>query len=186
VNTGIISSRYARALLKLVDDIGDGELVCSQFPKVLDAIKKVPELYHIVNDPKAVTVDQKMTLLKSSLAPETMTPSLEKFLTLLIRNGRMDHGEFIFHAFSMLYYESRNIRFATLTTAEEAPQWLVDKIVDLIHNTYGSKVVLDKKVDPDIIGGLVLMMDDWCVDASIARQLDEIRKEFNSKNKRIV
>lgn len=50
----------------------------------------------------------------------------------------------------------------------------------------GGEVRLEEKADPDIIGGLVLTVGDYRLDASVRGQLETLRKEFIDKNKRIV
>ena len=81
---------------------------------------------------------------------------------------------------------SRNIRFASLTTASDAPEWLENKIRDAMERIYGGTFIVEETVDPSIIGGLVMTVDDYKLDASVANRLKFMRKEFNDKNNRIV
>ena len=56
MNTGIIASRYARALLRLVEETGSGEVVVSQARAILDALASSPELRDAISDPSKAFV----------------------------------------------------------------------------------------------------------------------------------
>ena len=186
MNTGIISSRYARALLKFVDSNGGGETVCAQAKKLEAAISAVPEFGLILADARAVEPSRKFVLLKTALEPEDMDPGLEKFLKLVLKNGRIRDIRLILHSFVDMYYRSKGIRFATLTTAVPAGPEFGEKIRARVAELTGGEVRLEEKTDPDIIGGLLLTVGDYRLDASVRGQLETLRKEFIDKNKRIV
>jgi F-type H+-transporting ATPase subunit delta len=158
MNTGIISSRYARALLRLVDETGNGEAVYKQVAQIL----KNPD----------------------SMPPK-LEPELSRLVTVLVHNKRLDYVKFVLHRFTVLYNASRGRRLVTLQTAVPAPE-LQQRIKDLLQERFGGEIVLDAEVDPDIIGGFKLTIDDKLLDASVSHQLDEIRRQLMEKNKRIV
>ena len=158
MNTGIISSRYARALLRLVDETGNGEAVYRQVAQIL----KNPD----------------------SMPPK-LEPELSRLVTVLVHNKRLDYVKFVLHRFTVLYNASRGRRLVTLQTAVPAPE-LQKRIKDLLQERFGGEIVLDAEVDPDIIGGFKLTIDDKLLDASVSHQLDEIRRQLMEKNKRIV
>ena len=158
MNTGIISSRYARALLRLVDETGNGEAVYGQVVQIL----KNPD----------------------SMPPK-LEPELSRLVTVLVHNKRLDYVKFVLHRFTVLYNASRGRRLVTLQTAVPAPE-LQQRIKDLLQERFGGEIVLDAEVDPDIIGGFKLTIDDKLLDASVSHQLDEIRRQLMEKNKRIV
>ena len=158
MNTGIISSRYATALLRLVDETGNGEAVYEQVSRILA-------------DPDSI--------------PAELEPELAKLVTLLVRNNRMEHARFILHRFIELYDKSRGRRHVTLRTAVPAPE-MESKIEQMLKERLGGEILLDSEVDPSLIGGFVLTVDDKRLDASVSTQLKEIRRELSDKNKRIV
>lgn len=158
MNTGIISSRYAKALLKLVDETGNGDAVYGQIQQVLQNPDQMPSEWE---------------------------PELLKFVQLLVRNKRLPYLKYIFHTFIDLYNTSRDRIIARLTTAVPAPSLEV-KLKSLLEEKLGREVLLEASVDPSIIGGFVLIVDDKMLDASVSRQIEEIRGQFLDKNKRIV
>ena len=60
------------------------------------------------------------------------------------------------------------------------------RILTLLKERMGGEIVLDAEVDPSLIGGFTLTVDDKLLDASVSHQLEKIRRELLDKNKRIV
>ena len=85
MNTGIIASRYADALLKYVKETGEGEVVCRQTEILEEALRTSPELVRFLESPALLQATAKVALLQKALGEEKMTASLEKFLLLVIR-----------------------------------------------------------------------------------------------------
>jgi len=206
MNTGIIATRYATALLKLVEETGSGELVAAQVQVIEKALDEVPDFRRAVDDP-AVAAVQKISLFESSLK-DSMAQELHKFLELLIRNGRIGDVRLVLTTFVTEYYRSRHIKRARLVVADPAlldPEptpsdpvpvegslrqaqrlTLESRLRDLIEKQTGCRLILKTEVNPSLIGGFVFEVEDTVLDASVSRQLDFIRRQFIEKNRRIV
>ena len=186
MNIGLISSRYAQALLLLVQERGDGEAVCAQAQRLVAAVSAHPEIRRVLSDAGGVSPARKMDLLRAVLDPDPVEPSLQRFLDLLARKGRLPLVQQILHGFVDRWYRSQGILFASMVTAAPAPPTLREKIRQATSDLTRSQVRLEEKVDPSILGGIVLTVDGYRIDASVRRQLDTLRTEFTDKNKRIV
>ena len=188
MNTGIIATRYATALLKLVEETGSGELVAAQVQVIEKLLDEVPDFRRAVDDP-AVAAVQKISLFEASLK-DSMAQELHKFLELLIRNGRIGDVRLVLTTFVTEYYRSRHIKRARLVVADSAllnlGSTLESRLRELIGEETGCELLLETKVDPSLIGGFVFEVEDTVLDASVSRQLDVIRHQFIEKNRRIV
>lgn len=206
MNTGIIATRYATALLKLVEETGSGELVAAQVQVIEKALDEVPDFRRAVDDP-AVAAVQKISLFEASLK-DSMAQELHKFLELLIHNGRIGDVRLVLTTFVTEYYRSRHIKRARLVVADPAlldPEptpsdpvpvegslrqaqrsALESRLRDLVEKQTGCKLILKTEVNPSLIGGFVFEVEDTVLDASVSRQLDFIRRQFIEKNRRIV
>lgn len=206
MNTGIIATRYATALLKLVEETGSGELVAAQVQVIEKALDEVPDFRRAVDDP-AVAAVQKISLFEAALK-DSMAQELHKFLELLIRNGRIGDVRLVLTTFVTEYYRSRHIKRARLVVADPAlldpeptpsdpvpvegslrqPQRpaLESRLRDLVEKQTGCRLILKTEVNPSLIGGFVFEVEDTVLDASVSRQLDFIRRQFIEKNRRIV
>jgi len=158
MNTGIIASRYATALLRYTQETGGGERVCTQVRQLLDR----PEQH-----------------------PGRLEPELEKFIRLLVRNGRLEDVRFIFRSFLTLYYRSRGIQVAHLTTVIPSAE-LERKLHEVLEKQLGCDVLIESEVNPELLGGFTLEVGDYLLDASVRRQIETIRRQFVISNNRIV
>lgn len=199
MNTGIIATRYATALLKLVEETGSGELVAAQVQVIEKALDEVPDFRRAVDDP-AVAAVQKISLFEAALK-DSMAQELHKFLELLIRNGRIGDVRLVLTTFVTEYYRSRHIKRARLVVADPAlldpvpvegslrqaqRPALESRLRDLVEKQTGCKLILKTEVNPSLIGGFVFEVEGTVLDASVSRQLDFIRRQFIEKNRRIV
>lgn len=206
MNTGIIATRYATALLKLVEETGSGETVAAQVQAIEKALDEVPDFRRAVDDP-AVAAVQKISLFEAALK-DSMAQELHKFLELLIRNGRIGDVRLVLTTFIIEYYRSRHIKSARLVVADPAlldPEptpsdpvpvegplrqaqrpALESRLRDLVEKQTGCRLILKTEVNPSLIGGFVFEVEDTVLDASVSRQLDFIRRQFIEKNRRIV
>lgn len=150
MNTGAISSRYAKALLKYVSETGSGERVFNQVRGIL---------------------------ANPDSAPAVLEPELDSFIRLLLKNGRMEYVRLILTTFVRLYAKSAGIKPAHLTTVMPDPE-LSAGIVAMLEKKSGCRVLLDEDTDPDLIGGFVIEIDDCRMDASVRGQLDSIRRSL--------
>ena len=173
MNTGIIATRYATALLKLVEETGSGELVAAQVQVIEKALDEVPDFRRAVDDP-AVAAVQKISLFEASLK-DSMAQELHKFLELLIRNGRIGDVRLVLTTFVTEYYRSRHIKRARLVVADPAlldPEptpsdpvpvegslrqaqrpALESRLRDLVEKQTGCRLILKTEVNPSLIGG---------------------------------
>ena len=185
MNTGIISSRYAKALFEYTELTGGTEAVASQVPVLVQALSRVPALQRALEDPVAVSTGEKIALFSAALGDGALRPELEKFLRLVIKGGRESELRLIFQDYLTRYYRSRGIRMCRLITAVESDD-LRDRLVALMSRVTGDNIVVETQVRPDLIGGFIFEIDDYMVDASVARQIETIRHQFIEKNRRVV
>ncbi len=158
MNTGIISTRYAKALLMYVEQTGGGDRVCAQVREILKSPDSIPA---------------------------KLEPELERFIALLVRNGRIGDVRFILHSFVSMYYRSQGVSLAKITTSVPAPG-LEEELRTLLEGRFGCKLLFETAVDPSLIGGFVVSVDDYVLDASVRSQIETIRRQFIKQNNRIV
>ena len=158
MNTGIISSRYATALLRYTEETGGGERVCAQVRRLLE---------------------------RPQQDPGPLEPELERLIRLVVKNGRLEDVKFILRSFVAMYYRSRGVQVARLTTVVPAGE-LERKIHAMLEKQLGCEVLLETSVDPDLVGGFTLEVGDYLLDASVRRQIETIRRQFVISNNRIV
>lgn len=156
MNTGEVSIRYARALLKYVHETGRGEAVYAQVKRLL-------------KDPHGFG--------------EPLEKDLSDFVALLIRNRRTDYIKFILNSFVSLYdSDTSRCEASLVTTVPDAG--LGERIRSYFLEKEGVRLEMEESVDPELIGGFVLDVDGRRMDTSVRRQLEELRKAFKEYNRR--
>lgn len=162
MNAGLIASRYANALMLFAREKHAEDRVYEDAGALRLALGKEEEL------PECI---------------DKLSEPMQKFVTLVIRNKRVEYLSAILRAYRALYRKENGITKALLTTASEDPQ-LAGKLAELMKAQGFSKVDFRTEVNPELIGGFVLQVDDKRLDASIATQLRTIRKELEAKNRK--
>ena len=158
MNTGAISKRYAKALLELVAQTGGGERVCAQ----AEALLQNPDGF-----------------------ADPLEDELQRLVVLLRKNGRLPYVKYILRSFVEQYYRQEGLVRARLISAVPAPQ-LENSLREALGNAVEGKMIFTTKVDPNLIGGFVLEVDDRVLDASARSHLENIRRRLDELNKRIV
>ncbi|MCQ2133579.1 MAG: ATP synthase F1 subunit delta [Bacteroidales bacterium] len=184
MNQGVISTRYARALLKYVGEISDGDILCRQVMTLAKGLDDLLQLRALIESPAGVDDEEKVSLLRTSLGGE-MHPSLEKFIRLVLENGRAKLFRQIFHSFTGMYFRSKGILRAKLVSTVPSEN-LEKALTAMVKEKTGCEVLIESSVDPELIGGFIFTVDDVRFDASVAGQLDTLRRQFIQKNKRII
>ena len=169
--TGLIASRYARALLEFSTQRGTSAQVFAEVQRLADAI----------TEEQGCKGDDGIL----SACIDTLGEEMRRFLTLVISNRRSDLLPFILHSFVAQYRKVNGITTAQLTTAVPSPE-LENQLASLLAKRGYRQVDFSSHVDAELIGGFVLQVDDLRMDASVKSQLQKLREQLLEKNKRIV
>jgi F-type H+-transporting ATPase subunit delta len=184
MNTGIVASRYAKALLKYVQENGAGNEVYSQSVVLVAYMHELPQLKLYVEDSADVSLERKISLLSSALGHD-LDPSLVRFLELLSQRRRLELLSRMLVSFIEQYRRTHNIKVGRLVTAVPM-SGLRERLEEIFAEKMSADVHLEEKVDDSLIGGFVFELDGLRLDASVERQLERLRSQLVEKNNRIV
>ena len=184
MNTGVIASRYAKALLKFVQENGTGKEVYSQSCILVAQIDGLPQLKRYLEEAADVSLDKKLNLIAAALG-ESPSPSIVRFLTLVYEHRREEMFSRMLHSFIEQYRRANNIMVGKLVTAVPNDD-LCRRLEELFHEKTGAEVYLEESVDPELIGGFLFELEGRRLDASVSGQLECIRRQLVEKNNRIV
>ena len=186
MDTGMIASRYATALLRFVEENGSADIVAMQARRLEKTLLALPQLRHVLEDPSALTAEGKISMLKSTVGEDTMHPDFVRFLNLVLARGRISFLRFILRSFIEQYCKGRNLRVAHLRMVQEPTPAFLSEIRDLVKKRTGLDLIIETELDPSLIGGFVFDIEDYMLDASVSHQLDLVRRQFEYQNRRIV
>jgi F-type H+-transporting ATPase subunit delta len=171
-----LSSRYAKSLLGLAIEKNVLEPVFNDINYFREVLKRVSEFKAVLKNPE-INTDKKQKIFDSLFG--NFNPITKSFFTIVLRKRREEFLPDFASTFVALYYETKKITTAKLTTAVEPDEATIKKVKELMKRQSGiDNVLLEAKVDSSLIGGFVLQYDDKMVDASILRQLETLDEDF--------
>lgn len=172
-----LATRYAKSLLTLAIERGQLESAFKDMEYLQSVTKQNREFVVVLRSP-VISPDKKEAILESVTKGKISELSLQ-FVRLLIRKGREINLPEITNAFIDQYKAHKQIHIMTLTTATPISDEVKQAIVDQVKaQTSLKNIEVTTAIDESLIGGFVLQIGDTLVDASIAYDLNAIRKQF--------
>ena len=169
-----VSEVYARALFEVASERGILDVVREQLGQFVDVLSANHNLQTFFFSPYLSTEEKKDGLARLIDGAEETFMS---FLETLVERHRMPE---IFHIRAR-YEELWDVEMKRLpvevTSAVELDGSIVRDIGERIGTQTGNKIELTSVVDPDILGGIVLRVGDFILDASIRNRLSQLRKQ---------
>ena len=105
-----------------------------------------------------------------------------KFLLLCVRNNRAEYLQKISLAYVDLYREAHEIAHVVITTAVPMPEAEVNAIIDIVKKRLGAmELEIEQVIDPELIGGFTVVINGLVLDASVKRELNELRLQLQKK-----
>jgi F-type H+-transporting ATPase subunit delta len=138
-------------------------------------VRDVAELRNVLRNP------QVESRLKAQIVGELVGDAeelLHNFVRLVAEKGRIGEIEEIAREFDRLVAAEERRLNVELTTAIELSEDEAREIVKQIEKATGRTVEAKRRVDPDLIGGLVLQADSLRVDASVRGRIERLRTDL--------
>jgi len=173
MDIGIISVRYARALLKSALDAKLDGQVYQEMQLLAKSFVEVPELRHTIDNPM-LAKEKKEILLLTAIGGDSASPLAKAFVALVLKEDRENMIQFMANSYVTLYRQQKNIIRGKLTTAVAVTPATEQKMRQMVESKTKGTVEFETEVNPDIIGGFILEYDTYRMDASVKSQLNSI------------
>ncbi|HBK32278.1 MAG TPA: ATP synthase F1 subunit delta [Porphyromonadaceae bacterium] len=180
MNTGLISTRYATALLDYAIERGEQDKVYEAVKMLSQMFWEVPRFGEALHNPILSPAEKKKLILTASGGE--VSEAWDRFIDLLLENNRIEKLHYIALRFQDLYRDKNHILSATLTTAVDTDKSVYERLKSIIAKQTGGTVEMTQAVDPSIVGGFILQIGDNRWDASVASQLRRIKNELKEIN----
>lgn len=172
-----LAGRYAKSLLDLAVEQNALQTTLEDVQLLSNTCKSSSEFCSVLRSP-VIPGDKKQSVMDAVLGAR-LRPLTKGFATLLIKKGREGVLPEIAQAFIEQYNAQQGIKTVKLTTAAPATDAFRQAILaKLSASMPGKQIEMTTKVDERLIGGFLLEVDNKLVDASIRRDLMDIRKQF--------
>jgi F-type H+-transporting ATPase subunit delta len=169
-----VATRYAEALLDTSRDVGVLDGVAESFAAVLNAVKDNHTLRIFMDSPQ-VRVEEKKELLKKVFGGK-IEPILLTFFHLLIDKHRIQNTRDIGEVFAELVEDEQGYLRAQVVTAITLPDDLATALKSRLAATTGKKIILEKKTDAAVIGGVCVTLGDKILDGTVRTNLNLLSK----------
>jgi len=173
MDIGVISVRYARALLKSATEAKIDAQVYHDMQFLAKSYIDVPALRQTIDNPM-LDKEKKQMLLYTAIGGEQAAELSKAFVALVLKEGRENMIQFMANSYVTLYRQQKNIILGRLTTATRVSAAMEQKMRTVVEAKTKGTVEFETQVDPDIIGGFVLEYDTYRMDASVKYRLNSI------------
>ena len=173
-----VATRYAEALLISAKAEGVLTGVADSFAAVMAITAANPNLVIFMDSPQVRTEEKKELLQKVFGAK--IEPVLLNFFFLLIDRNRIENTGDIGEVFAELVEQEMGIVRAQVVTAIALPDDLAASLTSKLAAYTGAKVILERKIDPAVIGGVCVTMGDKVLDGTVRTNLDLLGKTLGA------
>ena len=165
---------YSRALFEVAKEHDVLDRIHDELGEFTDALSENRDLQLFFFSPYFSSQEKKEGITK---LVEGADERFVNFLELLAERHRMPVLFRIRKSFDKHWAEENKLLPVQVTSAVELDEKLVEGIGERIQEQTGHKVELSSKVDPDVLGGLVLQVGNMVLDASVRSRLERLRKQ---------
>ena len=169
-----IAQVYARSLFEVAQEHDKLDDIRGELGELADALASNRDLAQFLYSPYFSSQEKKDGLRK---AVEDADETMLNFLDLLIENHRMPALLRVRREFDALWEEENQLLPVLITSAVELDAAVTEKLGDEVGRQTGRRIELTTRVDPDVLGGIVLRVGNQILDASIRTRLDGLRRQ---------
>ena len=177
MDIGVISTRYARALLKSATDAKLEEQVYQEMMTLGKSYMDVPALRQTIDNPM-LDKAKKQALLETA-AGGSLSKLTQTFIALVLKEDRESMVQFMANSYVTLYRKQKDVIRGKLTTAARVSPEMEKKMRQMVESKTQGTVEFETEVNPDIIGGFILEYDTFRMDASVKSKLNTILNQLS-------
>ena len=169
-----LPGRYAAALFELAKEKKQLDEVANDLISLDNMIKGSADFQRMIRSP-IISRQNQLTAIDSILETARASQLIRNFIGVVTKNRRLFVLPNIIKGYQALLAAHRGEATAELITAKPLTDTQTSSIENSIKQTMGSKVALKSKVDPSLLGGLVLKIGSRMIDTSLKTKLSQLR-----------
>jgi F-type H+-transporting ATPase subunit delta len=168
-----IARRYARALMDLTQ--ADPQPIADRLVEFGNLLEQNPSLREVLQSP-AFHEKERMRVLKMIIEKLAIKPPLDRFLELLAERRRINQIEGIIEIFAEYVDEQKNRVRVIVESATALDAQAKKGLRDTLNKALGREVLMELRVNPQLIGGMSVRMGSLVVDGSVQAGLRRLRE----------
>lgn len=173
---GILASRYAKAFYEYAHDNGEDVKVYGEMKYLSYQLLNVSELRRYLNNP-ILGAERKIEMLILA-SGENVSASTKRFFEFIFEKEKAEYLLYIAMSYQTVYRKRNKIVLAQLVTSQDPDNEFIGKIRSIIEKSYNNEMTIElqMRVNPTLIGGFCLTVEDTRLDASVSGELNRLRK----------
>lgn len=172
---GSIARRYAKALFALAVEMGRVEPWSDALQALKQAVESSPDLRDVLSNP-VYSREQRRAIVEKLASALRLDAEPANLLFLLGDRNRLTYLSGVVDAFRELADQHLGRVRAKVTSAVALDAAAAQAIADKLTQATKAKVLLDRAVDPALLGGVVAQVGSLVYDGSVRTQLEDLRK----------
>jgi F-type H+-transporting ATPase subunit delta len=174
-----LAARYAAALFDLADERRILDEVASDLRQLRAMVQASPDLQRLIRSP-ILSRDEQSKGIGALAEHAGLSPLVRDFLAVVARNRRLFAVPAMIEAFLAELAARRGEVTAEVTSAQPLSEAQLAELNEQLRRSSGSQVSVDVRVDPALIGGLVVKLGSRMVDGSIRSKLQRLQLAMKS------
>lgn len=170
-----IAKRFAKALLDEAQNQNLTELLLEEVQAFRKVLEENRDLVSVLNSP--IIRDSKKKAIVQELV-KSFNPLFARFINLVIEHKRETYLKDILDAYTYQYNEMKGIRVVEVSSAAALSDAQRKAVLAKVQDGLVGTIELKEKVDPSLLGGIVITYGDKQYNDSLSRKLSNLKREF--------
>ncbi len=169
----LVAETYANALFEVGLEQDEIETLFDECKQIRQLLSDYPDLYNILTTPKIANAAKKTVV--TDVFGDRISQTMLNFLRILVDKRRSAVVVDIFQAFEERYYKRLNKAKAVVWSVVPLSQQQIQKLTDKLNKMTGQDIEVENKIDPALIGGVVVRIGDRMIDNSVKTGVHNMR-----------
>ena len=172
-----VAERYARALFDLGVETGQLAQVTEQVRRVADLYRESPDLKYVLGNP-VIPEDKREALISDLSSRLGLSATVQSALRLMAARRRLPALPDMSKELERLADEQAGVVRVTVTSAEPLSDTYYRELGTELEQVTRRKVVLERRQDPALLGGVITRIGDRIIDGSVRGRLDALARQL--------
>jgi len=168
-----LTSRYAMSLFSLKKESSSLEDAQKVVKELIKIIKDNPE-YPFLLDSSYLSKEKRIAMVDEAFS--SLDEEIKNFIKIIVNNGRGKYLLEIFENFNSLVNEYKGVKEGLLYSSQSLTETQIEQITSSISSVERCQIELKNIIDPSLIGGVKVVINDHIYDGSLKHHLEEMRK----------
>lgn len=173
---GSVEKIYAQALLEIAAEDGSAKELDQELTALSEIFSANPDFTDVLCAP-TVTDEEKFGLIRSVFDGKISETALN-FLCVITEKGRCRYLPAVAKEFRKGYYRLSGISEVTVTTVVPLKDNARAKLIEKLKKMYGGEIILVEKLNPSIVGGMIITCGDSTLDGSVKTKLENMHRQI--------